>query len=93
MNKPALSTLVVSLAAAMPAVADDVKGSSVTPRQVAHCMLTRVRANQSESYRDAYKACKRELETAKRDPASPDSATAMNAASAAEAPKDEVPKR
>jgi hypothetical protein len=56
-------------------------------------MLSRVRANQNESYRDAYKACKRELETAKRDATSPDRATAMNAASAAEPPKDEVPKR
>jgi hypothetical protein len=56
-------------------------------------MLSRVRANQSESYRDAYKACKRQLEIAKDDPASQHPATAMNAASAAEAPKDEVPKR
>ena len=87
MHRPTLSALVVSLAATIPAVADDVKSSALTPRLVAHCMLARVRANQSESYRDAFKACKRQLETPKGDPASPDPATAMNATSAAEVPK------
>jgi hypothetical protein len=50
-------------------------------------MLARVRASQSESYRDAFKACKRQPETPKGDPASRDAATAMNAAGAAEVPK------
>jgi hypothetical protein len=87
MNRTALSALVVSLAAALPAVADDVKDSALTPRQIAHCVLSRVRASQSESYRDAFKACKHQLETAKGKLASPVPATAMNTAGATEVPK------
>jgi hypothetical protein len=48
--------------AATPALGDGPKDSAAaTPRQVAHCMMKRLRADRSESYRDAFKTCKQEL--------------------------------
>jgi hypothetical protein len=57
-----------------PALAQEPKDSAATPRQVAHCMMKRLRADRSESYRDAFKACKQEL-TAEADS---NADTAMN---------------
>lgn len=63
------SSIVVamSLAAAAPAFADDLTTRAFTPRQLAHCVMKRVRANAAESYRDAYKACKDQSASAHSD--------------------------
>jgi hypothetical protein len=65
----------------LPAMADDAGGRAVTARQIAHCMMQRLhedrRGDRSESYRDAYKACKEDPTAA----AALGAATAMNAAS------------
>jgi hypothetical protein len=57
----------ISLAASAPAFAGDLKSAAFTPRQLAHCMMKRARANAAESYRDAYKACKDQFESAQTD--------------------------
>jgi hypothetical protein len=51
----------LSLAAsliAVPGLAEELNKASFTPREMAHCMMKRFRANHSESYRDAYKTCR-----------------------------------
>jgi hypothetical protein len=51
-----------------PAIGDEKpKDSAVTPRQVAHCMMKRLRESPSESYRDAFKMCKEQLDAPRRD--------------------------
>jgi hypothetical protein len=59
-----LIVIAVGLVTSVPAFADDSKSPAVTPRQLAHCMIKRVRSSNSESYRDAYRACKDQLESA-----------------------------
>jgi hypothetical protein len=52
-----------------PAIGDEApKDSAATPRQVAHCMMKRLRESPSESYRDAFKLCKEQLDAAGRAP-------------------------
>lgn len=51
---------------AVSAFAEELK-ASFTPREMAHCMLKRFRANHLESYRDAYKACKEQFDLAQAD--------------------------
>jgi hypothetical protein len=46
------------------ALGDDLKNASFTPREMAHCMMKRLRAHNSESYRDAFKTCKQQFDTA-----------------------------
>jgi hypothetical protein len=75
--------IATGLVTSAPVFADDSKSAALTPRQLAHCMLKRVRANSAESYRDAYKACKDQLESAQSDHA----ADAMTAARLPEDPK------
>lgn len=75
--------MATGLVTSAPVFADDVKSPAFTPRQLAHCMLERVRANSGESYRDAYKACKEQLATAQSDRA----ANTMAAATLPENPK------
>lgn len=65
--KHASVVVVIGLAASAPAFADDLTSPAFTPRQLAHCMMKRVRANTSESYRDAYKACRDQLAAAQSD--------------------------
>jgi hypothetical protein len=72
---------------AMPAMADESNGRAITPRQMAHCVIQRLhedrRGDRSESYRDAFKACK-------EDPgveSNRDAATAMSAANGTVASK------
>jgi hypothetical protein len=77
-----LLTLGAALAVALPAAAAD--KSAINPRQVAHCMLSRMKANQSESYREAFKVCKQQVDPASRDTAG---TTAMNTAGSSEHPK------
>jgi hypothetical protein len=75
--------IATGLVTSAPVFADDSKSPALTPRQLAHCMLKRVRANSAESYRDAYKACKDQLESAQSDRA----ADAMTAGRLPEDPK------
>jgi hypothetical protein len=65
----------VSLIASGPAFAGDFISSAATPRQMAHCMVKRLRANTAESYRDAFKACRNEFDSM-RPEQSPDTRTA-----------------
>ena len=73
--------------AATPALSGEPKDSAnaATPRQVAHCMMKRLRADRSESYRDAFKTCKQEL-TAESDR---NAATAMNSSDEAATTKQD----
>ena len=57
----------IGLATAAPAFAGDANSPAFTPRQMAHCMMKRARANAAEPYRDAYKACKNQFESARSD--------------------------
>ena len=59
--------IATGLVTSAPAFADDLKSPAFTPRQLAHCMMKRARANSAESYRDAYKACKDQLVSAQSD--------------------------
>lgn len=66
-NRTSHACIALTLAAApmalltTPASAQEPRDSAATPRQVAHCMMKRLRADHGESYRDAFKACKQEL--------------------------------
>src|ERR1700729_1975437 len=83
-ERHSLILVAVSLVASMPAFPEEMKSSAVTPRELAHCMMKRVRANTSESYRAAYKACREQFDAPRYDrPAD----TAMNAAALPESPK------
>jgi hypothetical protein len=73
----------ISLVASAPGFAGDLKSAAFTPRQLVHCMMKRVRANSAESYRDAYKACKDQFESAQSDR----TADTMTAARVPEDPK------
>jgi hypothetical protein len=75
--------IATSLVTSAPTFADDLK-SPFTPRQLVHCMMKRGRTNSAESYRDAYKACKDQLESAQSGRATDD---AMTAARLPEDPK------
>ena len=57
----------ISLVALAPALAGDLNSPAFTPRQMAHCMMKRLRANNSESYRDAFKACKSQFESVRTE--------------------------
>ena len=86
-NRTAPAFAALMLAAAMPTLstpvfAQEPKESAATPRQVAHCMMKRLRADRGESYRDAFKTCKQEL--AAEPDRNPD--TAMNNAEGAPVP-------
>ncbi|HEV7358688.1 MAG TPA: hypothetical protein VGN99_11905 [Steroidobacteraceae bacterium] len=65
---PAIVSLLITTATliAVPALAEELK-ASFTPREMAHCMMKRFRANHSESYRDAYNACKAQFDLAQAD--------------------------
>jgi len=62
-----ISLLIVVPPFAAPALAGDSENASFTPREMAHCMMKRFRANHSESYRDAYKACKEQFDLTHTD--------------------------
>jgi hypothetical protein len=75
----------VTLMLATAALADEPKSAAVTPRQMAHCVIQRIhedrRGDRTESYKDAFRACKQDL-AAEADRGA---ATAMNSANDAEA--------
>jgi hypothetical protein len=66
----------IGLAAATPGFAGDADAPAFTPRQMAHCMMKRARANTAEPYRDAYKACKNQFESARSERAAENAVTA-----------------
>ena len=78
-----VSLLMAAPFIAVPTLAEELQKASFTPREMAHCMMKRFRADHSESYRDAYKACKEQFDLAQADR----SETAMNEALAAERSK------
>ena len=82
------TTLVLALLLSATAAADDAKTSSPTTRQMAHCMMARVKASPSESYKTAYKVCREQFESASREPPAPTAVNAMNNTDAAESPKN-----
>jgi hypothetical protein len=57
----------ISLVTSAPAFAGDSNSPAFTPRQMAHCMMKRFRANTAESYRDAFKACKSQFDLVRSD--------------------------
>ncbi|HEY2462769.1 MAG TPA: hypothetical protein VGI32_01810 [Steroidobacteraceae bacterium] len=57
----------IGLVISAPVFAEDQKSPAYTPRELAHCMMKRLRANTAESYRGAFKACKEQFETARSD--------------------------
>jgi hypothetical protein len=68
MNRRHSSIVVaISLAASAPVYAGDLNPPAFTPRQMAHCMMKRGRANNAEPFRDAYKACKNQFESARSE--------------------------
>lgn len=67
MNRPLLTAAAILLVITMPAVAGDGKNSAVTPRQMANCMVKRMKASRTESYRDAFNGCKEQFASAQRD--------------------------
>jgi hypothetical protein len=75
----------IMMMSATAAWADEPKSAAVTPRQMAHCIIQRIhedrRGERTESYKEAFKACKQDL-AAEADRGA---ATAMNAANDAEA--------
>jgi len=54
----------VSLAMSAPVIAGDSGTLPATPREMAHCMMKRLKADNSESYRAAFKACKEQFDAA-----------------------------
>ncbi len=90
MKRPVLAAVAVSLVVIaptvvviVPAVAGN-KASAVSSREIAHCMLKRMMADRTESYHDALRTCREQLQSAQRDGA-PE--TAMNQSNAPDVPK------
>lgn len=79
-----VSTALISTAAA----GGDLESPAVTPRVMAHCMMKRFRANNTESYRDAFKACKEQFASV---PADRSTETAMTTAAANEEAAKRIP--
>lgn len=76
------AALAISLAATLPAAAGDFQDSSVTPRELVHCMMKRMKADRTQTYRAVFKACRQDLEAAQPAHAGD---TAMNSDHAAAA--------
>jgi hypothetical protein len=66
----------ISLATSAAVYGGDLNSPAFTPRQMAHCMMKRVRANTAEPYREAYKACKNQFESARSERAADANMTA-----------------
>ena len=77
-----------SLLLTMPVAADEAGDSKITPRQVVHCMMKRLKADRTEPYQAAFKTCKQELNTAQSERRSD---TAMNTAATSDTPKQQTP--
>jgi hypothetical protein len=89
MKRPLLAAVAVSLVVmaptvvvVVPAVAGN-KASAVGSREIAHCMLKRMMADRRESYHDALRTCREQLES--QHDGAPE--TAMNQSNAPDVPK------
>ena len=76
--------IALCLVISAPVFAGDLSSPAYTPRQMAHCVMKRVRANTAETFRFAFKACKTEFEAVRSD-RPPDAA--VTAAALPEKPK------
>lgn len=84
------STLVaVSVAISAPAFAAD-SMPSFTPREMAHCMMKRLRADTSKSYRDAFKACKEQFASTEADRSTETASTVANAEATKQSPRSRI---
>jgi hypothetical protein len=59
--------IATGLVTAVPVFAEDFKSPAFTPREMAHCVMQRLRANAAESYRSAFKTCKEEFAVVRSD--------------------------
>jgi hypothetical protein len=69
MSKISMTALTIAaptmaLMFSLSAAAGDIRSPNFTPRQMAHCVMHRVKDSPSESYKAAIKACKEELDSA-----------------------------
>jgi hypothetical protein len=76
---------VLALLISLPATANDTKASLPTAREMAHCMMVRVKTTPNETYKSAFKACRDQFESAVNDAPSP--INAMNNVDTADNPK------
>ncbi|HEX3911907.1 MAG TPA: hypothetical protein VHW71_00255 [Steroidobacteraceae bacterium] len=83
-NATVSAALAISLAAALPATAGDLQ-TSVTPRELVHCMMKRMKADRTQSYHAVFKACREDLAAAEAARGGGD--TAMNSAHGAPDPE------
>jgi hypothetical protein len=85
MSKFSIAALVIAVLFSLPAMAGDDRSPNFTPRQMAHCVMHRVKDTPSESYKTAIKACKSEFDAAAS--ADKGAQTAMNNPDSVEATK------
>jgi hypothetical protein len=83
MSKWPRTALAAALLVSLPAAAGDNGSPNFTPRQMAHCVMHRVKDSPSESYKSAFRACKDQFGAT----ASKETQTAMNNADSAGAAK------
>jgi hypothetical protein len=57
------TALMLALVISVPVAAGETKSSGPTPRQMAHCMMARVKVDRNENYKTAFKACREQLES------------------------------
>jgi hypothetical protein len=88
MSNVPYTALVLTLLISATAAADDNKSSSPTARQMAHCMMARVRSTPKESYKTAFKVCREQFESMAAEPPAPVAVNAMNNADAMDSPKN-----
>jgi hypothetical protein len=83
MKTISIAALVIGVLVALPAVATDDRGQNFTPRQMAHCVMHRVKDAPSESYKTAIKACKDQFDAAASNGKLTQTAMAVDSAEAA----------
>jgi ABC-type transporter MlaC component len=81
MSKISIAALTIAVMFSLSAAAGDAANPNFTPRQMAHCVMHRVKDSPSESYKAAIRACKEEFDSAASNER--DAQTAMNNANAA----------
>jgi hypothetical protein len=64
MSKISIAALMIAVTSSLPAAAGDTRTPNFTPRQMAHCVMHRVKDAPGESYKAAIKACKEEFDSA-----------------------------
>jgi hypothetical protein len=80
MNKIAIAALIFAVLASLPTYAGDDRNPGLTPRQMAHCVMQRVKDSPGESYKTAIKTCRSALDAAASNEKG--TQTAMNAGEA-----------